>query len=323
MLRLRHKVAVGFVTSLIAVTAAYAQKKGGSGPVAAPPNFNADDVNERFFPDAFEQLNGPRPQYGTGIASVGRPPQQGPAAGAPADAGENDGGFAWSKLISRETIEDEIKSLKLDVEKTITVPAPFKGGGNRAAQKQFSMLAVLFAIAGEYDQDVRWKNDAPGLREMFARAGFNCKVGTDQSFNEAKARKLDLSDLVAGSQLPVDTAERAAIWDKVAFRPILMRRLEDSFQKKLQPWLSSKGEFSKNSAELLHEAELVAALAEVIQRENFEFWDDDDYLEFAKQMGAGAAAIVEGVKSNDYDSASKGASDIKRSCSECHESYRS
>ena len=102
-----------------------------------------------------------------------------------------------------------------------------------------------------------------------------------------------------------------------------MRRLEDSFQERIQPWLSSQGEFSKNASDLLHEAELVTALAEVIQRENYEFWDDDDYLDYAKQMGAGAAAIAEGVKSNDYDGAAAGGSAIKKSCSECHESYRS
>jgi hypothetical protein len=211
----------------------------------------------------------------------------------------------------------------MQVEKTVTVPAPFKGGGNRDAQKQFSMLAVLFAIAGEYDGDVRWKKDAPGLRELFARAGFNCKVGTDQSFNEAKARRDDLVDLVAGSQLQVNEADAAAIWDKVAFRPILMRRLEDSYQRTLQPWLSSKGEFSKNIDGIRHEAELIFALSEVIQRENYEFWDDDDYLEFAKQMGSGAKAIVDGTKSNDYDGAAAGSNQIKKSCSECHESYRS
>ncbi|MCA9249412.1 MAG: hypothetical protein KDA42_19960, partial [Planctomycetales bacterium] len=261
-------------TLFFTVTAvAQAQQRKPTGPVAAPPSFDAADVESRFFVDAREQLQGSRPQYGAGVVKAGRPNQPGTATtgSAPSGPGDGSGGFAWSQLISRETIEDEIKSLKMKVEQTISLPAPFKSGGNRDAQKQFSMLAVLFGIAGEYDQDVRWKENSPGLREMFARAGFNCKVGTDQSFNEAKARKQDLVDLIAGSQLPVDSAERKATWDKVAFRPILMRWLEDSFEKRLAPWLSNKSEFAKNQDAIRREAELIAAVAEVIQRENYEF----------------------------------------------------
>ena len=55
------------------------------------------------------------------------------------------------------------------------------------ARDNFSLLAVLFAVIGQYDGEVRWQKDAANLRTLFGRAGFNCKVGTDNSFSEAKA----------------------------------------------------------------------------------------------------------------------------------------
>jgi hypothetical protein len=68
---------------------------------------------------------------------------------------------------------------------------------------------------------------------------------------------------------------------------------------------------------------MVAALAETIQREGFEFSDDEDYLSYCKKMRQGALDIVDGVKLKSYEKARAGAGEITKSCSQCHEGYRS
>lgn len=313
---------------MLAQAVGFAQERKTKKPERALPPRWTKEVRDTFANDAREKLKGERPPLGPGTG--GKKPTAVAASGTPATTATSaaeapaDGAFAWSKLISPEVLEDEIKAHKPLVDLSVTTPGPFKGGTNRDARKQFSTLAMLFAIIAEYDGDVRWQKDAPGLRELFAQAGFSCKVGTDQSYNQSRLRQQDLTDLIAGSSLAsVAAADPNAAWDKVTNRPPLMQRMEEAFDKRLLPWLASEGAFKENNEKILHEAQLLAAISEVIQREGFEFADDDTYLGLAKAMRDGALGIVEGVKTNDYSKANESAGVITKACSECHEGYRS
>ena len=96
------------------------------------------------------------------------------------------------------------------------------------------LLAALFAVTADYDGQARWQDVAPGLRQEFARAGRNTKVGTDATYNEATARKRDLDELIRGSRPEVPAAEKTAKWGEVADRPPLrifemeLKRIGDS-----------------------------------------------------------------------------------------------
>src|SRR6185369_12192887 len=108
-----------------------------------------------------------------------------PSADGPEPAAEGQG-FAWSKLISPGTIEDEVKAQVMSTAAATNTPSEFKGGGNKTARNNYTDLALMFGVIAQYDGDVRWKKDAPGLRALYARVASNCKVGTDNSFKEAK-----------------------------------------------------------------------------------------------------------------------------------------
>ena len=41
---------------------------------------------------------------------------------------------------------------------------------------------MLFAVTAQYDGDARWKDIAAGLRDSFARAAANAKVGNDATY---------------------------------------------------------------------------------------------------------------------------------------------
>src|SRR5262249_34711652 len=150
-------------------------------------------------------------------------------------------------------------------------------------RRDFSVLAVLFAITTEYEGDIRWKDAAPQLRNDFARAGHNCKVGTDQTFQEAKQRKQDLADLVGGTRPKSSaTAETKVDWPQVADRPPLMQRLNIAQQDRLSKWLASKQEFTTHRDDVKQEAQLIAAIADIISRPGYEYADDDTYAGYAR-----------------------------------------
>jgi cytochrome c556 len=285
---------------------------------ARPPEFNKS-ITDAFFPDAREKLVGTRPQRSAAPVKNGtvRPVK------SPDEAEHGNPEQGWKKLVTAEVVEDEIKAQQIKLDAAVGNATRFKGGEYQRARLHLSMLAALFAIAAEYDEPIRWKREAPAVRDLMARAGFNCKVGTDASLKDARARADDLQNLVRGSslKLPAPTAEPA--WPKIADRAQLMKRLEQAQQHGLAPWTANSGEFSKNAERLSHEAQLVAALAEIIGREGYEYADDETFREFARALGTQATVVREAVERKDYEQARKAVGEISKSCNNCHEGFRS
>ncbi|HEX3601590.1 MAG TPA: hypothetical protein VHU84_15670, partial [Lacipirellulaceae bacterium] len=283
---------------------------------ARPPKW-PKDVVDTFFPDATAKLVGTRPDYTKATVAAN-------ADSAPnTAASDTAAGTGWSKLIDAETIETEIKRVAQDLNKTVTAPAQFKGGGFKDCRRQFSELAALFAVTAEYDGDIRWKDAAAQLRNEFARAGRNCKVGTDQTFQEAKQRKQDLSDLVGGTR-PKSTsdAETKADWAQVADRPPLMQRLNIAQQDRLTKWLASKQEFAAHRDDVKQEAQLVATFADIITRPGFEYADDETYAGYARDLKKSESEVAAAVDLNNYDQARQALGNASKACASCHEGYR-
>jgi len=287
--------------------------------LARPPKWSPD-VLDAFFPDARSKLVGERPKYdqpaATASNSAPSATEAQTAGGAPAS------GSGWSKLIDAETIETEIKRLSQELAKDVTAPAQFKGGGYKDCRRDFSVLAAMFGVVGEYDGDVRWKDSAPLLRDVFSRAGHNCKVGTDGSFQEAKQRKQDLADLISGNRPKASDTEPKANWSQVADRPPLMQRLNIAQLDRLQKWLASKEEFAARRDEVKHESQVASAVADIITREGFEFADDDTYLGYARDLKQAETEIAAAVDKNNYDQARQAFGKASKSCANCHEGYR-
>lgn len=292
------------------------------------PEFNPSTTQGVFFDNVFEQgLQGPRP------ANLGQPPAvatggatDAPASSTPSGGESSSGGggglYAWSKIISPTTIEDEIKALKLSADQNITTPNKFAGGDYRTVRRDFSVLALLLGIVAEYDGEVRWKESAAAARDLFARTAANAKVGTSQVYNEAKQRRDQLNDLVNGTRIEGQNVEAKTKWGATIDRSPLMQKLELAFQGKVLPMTSSAATFKENKAELKHQAELIAAMAEVLKQEGMEDAGDSDYDGHCDKMKNAALEIVEAIKLDNQDAAAKAAGQISQSCSECHESYR-
>jgi hypothetical protein len=294
--------------------------KPGAKPERAKPPTWTDRSKSAFFDDPRQALVGERPDYSKSAGDTRSD------AAPSSDSGSGDapsgGVFAWSKIISPEAIEDEVKTIAKGVTESVVNPQQYAGGGYKAGQDHFSMLAVLFAIVGEYDGEVRWQRHAIAAREEFAAAGFGSRVGSIQAFNQAKAARDDLANMIGGQTLQGKEGDAKAAWGKVAYRPPLMRRLKFAQEEKLNGWTASPGEFKKHTSEILHEAQLVAALAEVISRDGFEYADDDTYVDYCKQLKKSALDVVDAVKQNNAENARSAMSAMGKTCTACHDGYR-
>ena len=288
---------------------------------APPPAWDAAAVSGTFLEDAFTGLQGQRPDFATAPRGAGGPSAgQGDAEAVSAAGGGM--GFKWSTLVSEETLTDEIKDMKAVVAAAVASPTDFKGGGYDKAREAFSSLALAFGAIAAYDQDVRWKKDAATARDLFARAGFNCKVGTDQSFAESKLRLADLEAMLdGGSPEGKPDREEDFQWSQVAARPALMSRLE-SADDALAAAVAAKADFDRQLERVVHEAEIVAMIGEAIQQKEFEFHDDDTYRGYAAAMRDAATAARGAAGKKDYDGARAAVGALKKSCDACHGDYR-
>lgn len=284
---------------------------------AKPPTWSKD-VLDVFFPDAREALVGPRPNFSAvrdaTVANV--------TSATGAAAGAADGSPAWSQWIAPEVLETEIKRLSPELAKLVQSASAFKGGGYQDARNQFSMLAVLFAISAEHDEDARWQDSAAGLRDLFGRAGFNAKVGTDGTFREAVARSTDLAELIRGGRPDTPTPSTDSGWTTVADRPPLMQRMELALQKRLSQWIANENQFSSQIEEISHESQLLAALAEVITREGYEYADDDTFVEYANELRDAAHDLQRATEQENYAQAREALGRATKACSNCHDGYR-
>ena len=290
---------------------------------AKPPKFTERDTQGIFFGDIFtEGFQGERP------ADLSKPAAKPTAlaGGAAAASGAGEGpasGDGWSKFISATTIEDEIKAIKLQVDMDVTTEQQFIARGYEGSRRNFAVLALLFGAIAEYDGDVRFKEPAPGARDLFARSAANCKVGTKQSFNEAKKRKTDLQEILSGGASPAEpSADPNVVWASAADRSALMQRLEIAQQTNLQPWIGGEGEFKSHAEEAMHEAEIISAIAAALTKPGTPDGEDETYAGFAKSMRDAGVEVVEAVKLNNYEQARKAVGAIDQACTKCHELYR-
>jgi cytochrome c556 len=163
---------------------------------------------------------------------------------------------------------------------------------------------------------------APALRDVFARGGYRCQVGTDETYQEAAQRNQDLADLIRGSRPPIVSAERIANWSQVTDRAPLMQRLEIAHEQRLRKWLADERQFNQRRDEIRHEAQLVATVADVIGREGFEYWDDAQYAEYARELRQAAIDIAVAAELENFEQAKRAVSRATKACNSCHEGYR-
>jgi len=316
--------AVASILVFVPALALFAQTKAAK-PIkrVQPPKFTKTDT---FYADAFKEgLVGERPaNLGQSPAPAGNAAAAPGTTATPAPGTGTSLGAGWSVLISPTTVEDAIKTLKSQVDQEVTTASDFAGKGHKLARRDYSMLALLFGIASEYDGDVRWKKDAPVARDAFARSAANFKVGTPQAYQEAKARKEELAELVGGnSPYTGKSAEAKATWGQVANRAPLMQHLESLWEPRLKPALADKAKFTAAADKILRDAEILAAIGAVLAKEGMPDADSDEYKAFSNRLRDGGKAIIGAVKAKNYEPAAAAAGTITKACAECHESYRS
>jgi cytochrome c556 len=276
---------------------------------AAPPAFTDADV-EPFFPDAREALVGERPSAANSATQA--------ASDNVAEAGV----FEWSRLVDGDTLATEVKRIATNLAEPLASPAAFKSGGNKVCRGEFAMLAVLFAVIEQYDGDVRWQREAAALREASSRVSDTCRTASDQSYAAASRLRDDLDEMIRGGRLASTSAKPLEKWNQLADRTLLMRRMEQGMQNGVNPRLADAKSLAKAAADVRHEAEILALLADVIRREEYDYWDDETFTGYSQKLGSAASDLARAAADGNYEAARAAAGAVTNACAACHDGYR-
>jgi hypothetical protein len=283
------------------------------------PQFNPSDWEGVYFPDLFrEGLVGARPP------TLGRPS---PAAVVPDEPKPNaeaaPSGVLWADVISAQALEDEIKKGSLALSAAITTPQAFKTA-HGAVRESLFVLSTAFGIVSEYEEDVRWKAEAPAVLAGLARAAANARTNSDEAFASARLHSEQLAELIRGGKLDgtAESPPEGRTWNAWTDRISLMKRLEIAFEERLKPWTSNEQEFGSRIEEISHEANWVAAIGRVLCQPTLDDAEESEYVADAQAMSAAAKAVRDALQNNNYEAASGAVNRLGQACSDCHEAYR-
>jgi hypothetical protein len=290
---------------LLIATAALAAEP----PRARPPEFTDED-RTAFFDDAFTTLVGKRPTPA--------------AAKSPAETPQvsSDATVAWADLVEPDVLETEIKRQAAALAKSTRAASAYKAGGFKEAVDSLGIVATVFGVIAEHTGQPRWRDDAAGLRDLFAEGAAEADGATDAAFALAVARGADLGDLTRGSRPDAPDLKSSVDWSTLGSRETLMRRMKAAEEDRLRGWVASERDFRRNAADARHEAQVLALLAEAILRPEAYDYDDPDYQAHARSLRDAAVRLSQSIDAGDQPAAAAAMAEVSRSCVDCHADYR-
>ncbi len=311
---MRHWLCITLL--LLASSAAKAQERR-----APPPTFSPDQLRGIFFDQLSDAIRGQRPTLSSLRKATAAAVD---TAAVPAAANETND--RWSRLIRPASIEDEVKRVKLHFDSVITTPTAFNSGGYKDARLDLTVLATLFAVIDQHAGEVRWKQQARAARDLIARTAFNCKAGSTQVYNEAKLRKADLQDILAGGGLSTRGDQPSGDdsntdWSEIADRSPLMQYAE-SLIESLQQASSDPGSIKAQSDLIGKRAELIAMLGEALSQPGMDDAADPDYVKLSRAMSDSAGNLSSALEQADASQIQAAVGAIRQRCDACHQQYR-
>ena len=232
-------------------------------------------------------------------------------------------GVEWSEIISADTIVNQIKATQQALDKDWPKGEEFSAADCKRCRAHFARLAVLFAVAGQIDKDISWKDQAPLGRDLFACVAANLKVNTKATFDEAKQRKADLDAILAGKPIALKIkAEPEVDWEKVCDRTQLMSLMNSTLEERLTKIMEKKAGFVEQRQALKNESEMIALVATILAQPGMKDQEDAIYSAHADSLKRAAEAFGQVAERKDFDAALPALKLIGQSCSNCHEEFR-
>lgn len=247
-------------------------------------------------------------------------------ATGPAVAKAAGSGYAWSKLAPAATLEKEIDRIVTQSAESLASDSVFTARGYKKIKDNHSLAAAWLHVLSDFDGPSKMKAEAAAVRDLASLAPLT--LAADESkkpdmamYTQAKGAQDALAKLAKGEKTGAP-AGKARPWREVAIYTSVMKRMEAAQDQRIRVWTGNAEELGKNTDEVVHEAELLAVLCQIILDKGFDNAGDDTYQGWAKKLQQDCVELVAATKAKEADKAKALAGDIAKQCAACHEAYR-
>ncbi len=266
---------------------------------------------------------------GTPVAGNATPTTSAPANDAVADpttvtnapSGTAGGTAAWDSLLSGDGIQLEAKDIRLAFKQAFQTVGRYNGN-YKDVQVKASVLAVLALVAESHPDSITWQAHSPQVRDLSAKLSAAADGLGRQSYDPALRLYEQLEQLLSGNipaNLPPPDTESTV--DEIAPRGHLMKRLQQSDDWMKANTADANG-FRDQSEQLRHETAMVALLASVTARKDYDMADEPEYAAQAQALLQSALDARKAAEQSDFDAYSAARDRMTKACTACHLDFR-
>ena len=235
----------------------------------------------------------------------------------------------WSDLISRESLEAEIKDQVSALALVTKRHVDFAKRSPVTARSRLTLLSILFQIVDNYGQEIAWRGQTIGLRDACAKCAADFKdpqVANPAALEELHKLNIRLERLVTkGIGEPAPGASNPA-WHTYVARPALMI-WQEGIRSQFGQWLADARQFPEHARDALRQAEILAVISIVIQDPGFESADDLQYDGHARSYQFACLQLIKTLRPEppqriEFDPVQAAYQRLTKACDACHADFR-
>lgn len=256
-------------------------------------------------------------------AGNAKPPIEGntekpaPMADKPASA---TGSLNWSEFLPMENLQSEVKKVQNRLKASLQNPGTYNGN-YKDISADGSVIAALAGIVIEHSEDIKWKANAPLVREFGHEMAQASSGLGKENYEKTKTAFEKIESVMSGTVPPgAPAAAPKRPFSETADRGGLMKRIEKA-RNYMRDNINTEAKLKSESDTVLHEAMMIATLGRVVSLEDYSSADEPDYKQFAEALIGGAKESSAAVKEQAFKKFQDSMNKVNKSCDQCHANY--
>ena len=226
----------------------------------------------------------------------------------------------WAALLPAPLLAEEVQRIHARLSPKLTRLADYNTSFLEFP-KYAAELAALAGIAALHSENLAWKPQARVIRDLAGQMVADKLVRGNKSYEQVKLPFDKLAAALDGKTAGLPEAEPGDDFSTAADFGGLMQRFKTG-EDNLRLSGGNEAGFKQNTAELVRETRVLAALAQVIARDDYGYGSDMQFRKYADNMTAAATTAATAAQAGDFSTFDLSMSTMSQSCTACHGEYR-